>query len=194
MVDWIWFLLLAIGVVYGIATGNVNAVTEAAFAAANNAVVLILEICGLMCLWLGLLKIAEASGLVAKLGKLLSPLIRRLFPDVPASHPAFSFIMMNAAANLLGLGNAATPFGIKAMEQLQTLNPRKDTATPAMITLLVMNTSCITLLPTMVISLRVSANSADPTAIIGATVLASSIGLLCALLLDSLMRKKQGGA
>ena len=79
MVDWIWFLLLAIGVVYGIATGNVNAVTEAAFAAANNAVVLILEICGLMCLWLGLLKIAEASGLVAKLGKLLSPLIRRLF-------------------------------------------------------------------------------------------------------------------
>ena len=102
--------------------------------------------------------------------------------------------MMNAAANLLGLGNAATPFGIKAMEQLQTLNPRKDTATPAMITLLVMNTSCITLLPTMVISLRVSANSADPTAIIGATVLASSIGLLCALLLDSLMRKKQGGA
>lgn len=187
-------MLLAIGVGYGIVTGNVNAVTEAAFAAANNAVVLILEICGLMCLWLGLLKIAEASGLVARLGKLLSPLIRRLFPDIPISHPAFSFIMMNAAANLLGLGNAATPFGIKAMEQLQTLNPRKDTATPAMITLLVMNTSCITLLPTMVISLRVSANSADPTAIIGATVLASSIGLLCALLLDNLMRKKQGGA
>ena len=184
---------MALGVGYGMMQGNLDAVTEAAFAAANDAVLIVIEICGLICLWLGMFKIAEASGLVKALGRLIAPLVRHLFPSVPERHPAFSAIVMNIAANLLGLGNAATPFGLKAMEHLQTLNADKSVASAPMITLLAMNTSCVTFLPTLVISLRVSAGSADPTAIIGATILSSSIGLLFALLLDRFLRSRYGG-
>lgn len=177
--------------VFAAAGGNMEQTTAAAFSAASDAVLLILEICGLLCLWMGMLRIAERSGLVDVLARLISPLARRLFPSVPPQHPAFSAIVMNIAANLLGLGNAATPFGLKAMEYLQTLNPQPDTASAPMITLLAMNTSCITLLPTMVISLRLSAGSAEPTAIIGATMLASSIGFVFALLLDRAIRRRE---
>lgn len=188
MLNWIWFGLIAVGIGYAMFNGSMGMVTEAAFAAANDAVLIILEICGLTCLWLGMLKIAQASGLVDGLGRLISPIVRRLFPDVPKGHPAFSSIIMNVAANLLGLGNAATPFGLKAMEQLQTLNREPTVATSAMITLLAMNTSCITLLPTLTISLRVSAGSSEPTAIIGATIISSTLGLLFALLMDRILR------
>lgn len=191
MLNWIWFGLLAIGIIYGAFSGNMEAVTEAAFSAAGDSVMLVIEMCGLLCLWLGLFKIAESSGLVNKLSRLISPLIRRLFPEVPDGHPAFSAIVMNVSANLLGLGNAATPFGLKAMEHLQTLNPEKDTASHSMITLLAMNTSCITLLPTMVISLRMAAGSSEPTATIGATIIASTTGLVFALILDRILRKRQ---
>lgn len=191
MLNWVWFGLLATGMFFAAAGGNMEQTTAAAFSAASDAVLLILEICGLLCLWMGMLRIAERSGLVDVLARLISPLARRLFPSVPPQHPAFSAIVMNIAANLLGLGNAATPFGLKAMEYLQTLNPQPDTASAPMITLLAMNTSCITLLPTMVISLRLSAGSAEPTAIIGATMLASSIGFVFALLLDRAIRRRE---
>ena len=181
------------GVVYSAASGNITPVTEAALAAANDAVLLIIEICGLLCLWLGMLKIAEASGLVRRLGALLAPLIGLLFPGLPRSHPAFSAIVMNFSANLLGLGNAATPFGLKAMQHLQELNQGRDSASPAMITLLAMNTSCITFIPTLVISLRMSAGSSDPACIIGATALSSGAGLLFALCLDRLLRRRYLG-
>lgn len=190
MLNWIWFALLALGIVYAAATGNMEPVTEAALTAANDTVLLIIEICGLLCLWLGILKIAEASGLVRQLGRLLSPLIGLLFPDVPRSHPAFSAIVMNFSANLLGLGNAATPFGLKAMQHLQELNQGRDSASAAMITLLALNTSCITFIPTLVISLRLSAGSSDATCIIGATALSSGLGLLFALVLDRLLRRR----
>ena len=191
MLNWVWFGLLATGMFFAAAGGNMEQTTAAAFSAASDAVLLILEICGLLCLWMGMLRIAERSGLVDVLARLISPLARRLFPSVPPQHPAFSAIVMNIAANLLGLGNSATPFGLKAMEYLQTLNPQPDTASAPMITLLAMNTSCITLLPTMVISLRLSAGSAEPTAIIGATMLASSIGFVFALLLDRAIRRRE---
>lgn len=188
MLNWVWFGLLAGSIVYAAINGNIEAVTAAAFKAANDTVVIIIEICGLICLWLGMLKIAEASGLVRRLGRLIAPVVRRLFPDVPEQHPAFSSIVMNISANLMGLGNAATPFGLKAMEHLQSLNQDKLSASPPMITLLVMNTSCITFIPTLVISLRLAAGSVDPTAIIGATVLSSAIGLTFALALDRILR------
>jgi spore maturation protein A len=127
--------------------------------------------------------------MVKRLGKMIAPVVRRLFPDVPREHPAFSSIVMNISANLLGLGNAATPFGLKAMEHLQALNSDKLSASPAMITLLVMNTSCITFIPSMVISLRVAAGSTNPTIIIGATFLSSLIGLSFALVADRLLRR-----
>lgn len=191
MMDWLWFFLLGGGILFAIISGNMELLTEAAFSAANDAVLLALELCGLLALWMGLLKIAESAGLIEHLGKLISPLIRRLFPELPAGHPAFSMIVMNAAANLLGLGNASTPFGLKAMSELQSLNPHPDTATAAMITLLAMNTACITLLPTTVISLRSAAGSTDPSGFVGVTVVSSTIGFVSALLIDRLFRWRE---
>ncbi|MEG2213580.1 MAG: nucleoside recognition domain-containing protein, partial [Clostridiales bacterium] len=169
MLNWIWFLLLGGGIIYGALSGNMEAVSTASLAAAADTVRLIIEITGLLCLWLGMLKIAEESGLIQALARLLSPMVAFLFPDVPKQHPAFASMLMNMAANLLGLGNAATPFGLKAMEQLQSLNEHPDTASTPMITFLAINTSSITLVPTLVISLRAAAGSANPTEIIGAT-------------------------
>lgn len=188
MVNWFWFILMAAGIIFAAFSGEIGALNEAIFSAAENAPMLIIELCGMICLWTGLMKIAEKSGLVNLLGRALSPLIRRLFPDIPKGHPAFSAIIMNVAANFLGIGNAATPFGLKAMEHLQSLNPEKSRATPAMITFLVLNTSCITLMPSLVISMRLSAGSSDPTAIVLPTVIASTIGLCFALIFDRIIR------
>ena len=188
MVNWFWFVLMAAGVIFAAISGEISPLNDAIFAAAKDAPLLIIELCGMICLWTGLMKIAEKSGLVQLLGRALSPLIRRLFPDIPPGHPAFPAIIMNVAANLLGIGNAATPFGLKAMEHLQALNGQKDRATPSMVTFLVLNTSCITLMPTLVISMRVSAGSLSPAAIVGPTILASTIGLCFALLFDRLIR------
>ena len=185
----LWFVGLAAGVVYAAATGNIDQVTVAAFAAADEAVKLVLGLCGMMCLWMGLLRIAEAAGLVDRLARLLTPLVRRLFPSVPPGHPAMGAIVMNVSANLLGLGNAATPMGLKAMEHLQALNPDKTKASPAMVTLLALNTAAVTLMPTMVISLRMAAGSQSPASITGATILSSSIGMASALVLDWILRR-----
>ena len=190
MLDRIWFALLAAGVVFGSVTDSVDAVTAAALTAAEDAVSLSIKMCGLLCLWLGVLRIAEASGLVDALGRALSPLVGLLFPDVPRAHPAFASIVMNFSANLLGLGNAATPFGLKAMSQLQELNRGGEEASPAMITLLALNTSGVTFIPTLVISLRLAAGSRDPACVIAPTALASSLGLAFALILDGVLRRR----
>lgn len=193
MLNVIWLLLLGGGIIYAALNGNIEAVTSAAFTAATESVRMAIELCGVLCLWLGLLKLAEEAGLVRIIARLISPLVRRLFPDVPPNHPALFAIIMNIAANLLGLGNAATPFGLKAMEHLQSLNPDKSSASPAMITLLALNTSCITLVPTLVISLRTQAGSALPTDIVPATIIATSIGTCFAILFDRCLRRKYFG-
>ncbi len=193
MLNWLWFGLLALGVGYGGITGNFSAVSAAALEAAADSVVLIIEITGLLCLWLGMLKIAEASGLMQKIAQIMSPFVTFLFPDVPAKHPAFASMLMNMAANFLGLGNAATPFGLKAMEQLQSINPHPERASRPMITFLAINTSSITLIPTLVISLRAAAGSAAPTEIIGATILATGCGTVFALVFDYILRKSKYG-
>lgn len=126
---------------------RLQAITDAAFEFARTAVTLALGLIGLLALWLGLLRIAEAAGLVQHLARWTRPLLRPLFPDVPRDHPAFALITLNLTANMLGLGNAATPLGIKAMEELQKLNPRPDTATNAMVMLLAMNTASVQLVP-----------------------------------------------
>ena len=190
MLDRIWFALLAAGVIFGAVTGSMDAVTAAALTAAEDAVSLSIEMCGLLCLWLGVLRIAESSGLTDALGQALSPAVSLLFPDVPRAHPAFASIVMNFTANLLGLGNAATPFGLKAMSQLQELNRDREEASSAMITLLALNTSGVTFIPTLVISLRMAAGSRDPACVIAPTALASSLGLVFALLLDCVLRRR----
>ena len=154
MLNYIWLGMMLIAVVVGIFTGNIDAVTEAAINMAKAAVEIAIGLIGIMALWLGTMKIAEESGLIRIIARALRPITIRLFPDVPEDHPAIGSIVLNMAANILGLGNAATPLGLKAMEELQELNPNKDTATYAMCTFLAINTSSVQfILPATVVAL-----------------------------------------
>ena len=182
MINFIWAGLLIIGFVVGAFTGNLDAVTEAVLDNAKVAVELSLGMIGVMALWLGIMKIAEDSGLVEKLAKGITPLTKRLFPEVPEDHPAMGAVAMNIAANVLGLGNAATPFGIKAMEELQEINDVKDTATDAMVMFLAINTSSVTLIPATTIGLITAAGGTNPTSIIGPTIIATLVSTIVAII------------
>ena len=154
MLNYIWFGMMVIGVVVGVFTGNIEAVTQAAIDMAKVSVEIAIGLIGIMALWLGVMKIAEESGLIRIIARALRPIMVRLFPDVPADHPAMGSIVLNMSANMLGLGNAATPLGLKAMEELQELNPEKGTATNAMVMFLAINTSSVQfILPATVVAL-----------------------------------------
>lgn len=189
MINIVWFGFIVVGVVYAAATGNIEAVTDAAIDNANVAVDLAIGLIGTMALWLGIMKIAEKAGLVNMLARGLKFITKPLFPEVPSDHPAMGAIIMNMAANMLGLGNAATPLGLKAMQELQTLNPKKDTATNAMCTFLAINTSSITLIPASVIAIRSAADSANPTEIIGPVILATAASTTAAIIAVKLLQK-----
>lgn len=197
MMNWIWLGLLAVGIITAAFTGRMDAVTKAAFDAAKTAVELCIGLIGIMALWLGLMKIAETAGLVQALARLLRPVMRRLFPDVPVEHPAMGSMLSNIAANLLGLGNSATALGLKAMQDLQSLNPQKDTATPAMVIFMAINTTAITLIPATVIGLRAAAGSANPTSIIGTTLVSCATAMVVAVtaakLLGRMKRFREAG-
>jgi spore maturation protein SpmA len=164
------------------AAGAMDGLSAAIVKAAEGAVPLALGLVGIMALFLGLMKVAEAGGLLAATARLLAPLLRRLFPDVPDGHPAMGAMVMNVAANLLGLGNAATPFGIRAMEHLDRLNPHKGTATNAQALFLAINTAGITVLPTKVIALRATMGSAHPAAVVAPTLLATLVASVVAVI------------
>lgn len=168
-------------------TGRPAEMGNAALSSATDAVTLALGLVGGMALWMGLMRIAEKAGLVKLLARAARPVLSRLFPQVPADHPAMSSMLMNIAANMLGLGNAATPLGVKAMMELQSLNPKKDTATDAMVMFLAINTSSVQIIPATIIALRVKTGSADPAEIIGpallATVCSTAAGIAAAFLL-----------
>jgi len=164
-------------------------ITNAAFDSAGVAVQIALGLIGIMALWLGVMKVAEQAGLIAILAHIVKPVTVRLFPDVPHDHPAIGSMLMNISANMLGLGNAATPFGLKAMEELNSINPKAGVATNAMVTFLALNTSCITLIPATAIALRVAAGSADPAIIIGTTFLASLTATIVAVIVSKLLQR-----
>jgi spore maturation protein SpmA len=149
-------------------------VTNSALDYAGTAVNIALGLIGIMALWLGVMKVAEEAGLIAIIARGLRPLTRWLFPDVPSDHPAMGSMIMNISANMLGLGNAATPFGLKAMEELDTLNPQKGTATNAMVTFLAVNTAGMTLIPASAIAIRAASGSSDPAIIIGTALFGST--------------------
>ena len=155
------------------AVAPMDALGLAMIDAAKGSVTLAIGLVGVMALFLGLMKVAEAGGLLTIIAKTVRPLMVRLFPEVPADHPAMGAMIMNISANVLGLGNAATPFGIRAMQELDKLNPHKGTATNAMVMFLAINTSSVTLLPTGVIALRASAGSTDPAGILPTTLFAT---------------------
>ncbi|HUL59393.1 MAG TPA: nucleoside recognition domain-containing protein [Anaeromyxobacteraceae bacterium] len=177
----IWTLLLAIAVVAAAVNGRMADLTAAAFDAAGKAVVLSIGLTGVLALWLGLMRVAEEAGLVRLLARLARPAMRRLFPSVPPDHPAMGAMLMNFSANLFGLGNAATPFGIRAMQELDALNPHKGTATDAQALFCALNTASVQLVPATVIGLRAAAGSRAPAEILGACVLASACGVAVAI-------------
>lgn len=169
---------VAIAIIFAAYTNNMEAVTKASFESAKTAVNLAINLIGVMALWLGFVRVLEAGGLMYTLAKYLKPLMVRLFPDVPETHPAMGAMILNISANMLGLGNAATPFGIKAMVELNKINPLKGTATNAMCLFLAINTSSIALFPLGVIGVRAAANSTDPAAIWLPTFIATSLSTL----------------
>jgi len=189
MMNWIWLGLLAVGIVTAAFTGRMEEITKAAFDAAKTAVELCIGLIGIMALWLGLMKIAEQGGLVQALARLMRPVMRRLFPDVPTDHPAMGSMLSNIAANLLGLGNSATALGLKAMQDLQSLNPKKETATNAMVIFMAINTTAITVIPATVIGLRAAAGSAQPTSIIGTTLVSCTTAMVVAVTTAKLLGK-----
>jgi len=181
--------MMLIAVVIGTITGNIDAVTEAAINMAKTAVEIAIGLIGIMALWLGTMKIAEESGLIRIISRALRPITIRLFPDVPSDHPAIGSIVLNMAANILGLGNAATPLGLKAMEELQELNPNKDTATNAMCTFLAINTSSVQLiLPATVVALMGAASNQIFLTTIVATGLSTIAAIIAVKTLEKMNR------
>ena len=174
MLNYVWLGLIFIAIVMGAATGNIEAVTKQAFDSAEAAVKIALGLISIMTLWLGLMKVAESAGLVKLLARAMAPIMKRLFPEVPADHPAMGSILLNLAANWLGLSNAATPFGLNAM-----------------VMFLGMNTSCITLIPVTIIGVRVSLGSSNPFEIIGTTIVASVTATIVAVTTAKLLGRLQ---
>ena len=191
MLNPIWLFLVLFSVFIGGFTGRLDAVTKGALQSAQDAVMTIaLPLAGIFALWLGIMRLAELSGLVGLLARGLRPVTRRLFPDVPEDHPALGAMAMNIAANMLGLGNAATPLGLRAMKGLESLNPRPGTASNAMCTFLAINTSSVQLIPTTAVAILAINGARNPWSIIGsaflATCCACAAGITSVKLLEKL--------
>ena len=191
MLNYIWFGLIFISVVVGTITGKIDEVTEAAIAMSKTSVEIAIGLVGIMALWLGTMRIAEESGLIQIIARALRPITIRLFPDVPSDHPAIGSIVLNMAANMLGLGNAATPMGLKAMKELQELNQQKDTATDAMCTFLAINTSSVQIiLPATVVGLMGAASNQIFITTIIATGLSTVAAIVSVKFLSKMKRFK----
>ena len=189
MINFIWCGMIVIGIIVGTLTGNIEAVSTEAIEWAETAVELSLGLIGVMALWLGLMKIAEEAGIVRGMGLLMKPIMVRLFPEVPADHPAMGSIVANMAANFFGLGNAATPLGIKAMQELQDLNENKEEASNAMVMFLAINTSSVTLISSSTIAYRSAAGAANPADIIGPTIVATIVSTAVAIIACKVLEK-----
>lgn len=185
MINYLWSLFLIVGVIYSIIKGN-NNLTNNLLTSGTKAIDMIINLVPLMCLWLGVMKIADTSGLLNIISHKLSKFIKIIFPEIPKGDPAIGYISSNIVMNMLGLGNAATPFGIKAMKELKRLNKNSDVASRSMVTFLVINTSSVTIIPTTVISLRILNGSSNASEIMTATIITTFLSTFIALLLDRL--------
>jgi len=191
MVSWIWAALILIGIFYSITTGNLSLVNDEVLASSAQSLEMFLNMFPIIVLWMGLMQIASDSGLIQKIAYKFSFILKRLFPSIPEGHPSLGYIASNIIVNMFGLGSAATPFGLKAMESLQELNDTPDTASEAMITFLVLNTSGVTLVPTAIISLRALYGSANPSEIISTALIATLCSTVAGLTLDYLIRRRK---
>jgi spore maturation protein SpmA len=182
MLNLVWVALLLAGVVCAAFTGRFDALNQGALVAAKSAVMEIaLPLVGVMALWLGMMRLAERAGLIQQLGRIIRPIMSRLFPEIPADHPAMGAMMMNIAANMLGVSNAATPLGLKAMAHLNDLSQKKGVATNAMCTFLALNTSSIQLVPATAINILAINGSKNPTVIVSSTLIATGVATIAAI-------------
>jgi spore maturation protein A len=190
MINTIWAIMILTGILWAGLNGNINLVTHTFFNEAVKGLTTSLQLMAVIAVWFGLSRIAEKSGLLTGLARLMTPLLRPLFPGIPPGHSSLGAIAMNLTANLLGLADAATPFGLKAMKQLQELNYMRNAATPSMITFLILNSTFATLMPAAAIALRANAGAAEPSAIILPAALASVMATVVVLALDYLLRHR----
>ena len=185
MINYIWGVFILLGVIISIIKGD-NNLTNNLITSGTKGIDIIINLVPLMCLWLGTMKIADSSGLLNIISNKLSKIIRVVFPEIPKGDPAIAYISSNIVMNMLGLGNDATPFGIKAMTRLKELNNNSDIASRSMITFLVINTSSVTIIPTTVISLRIASGSNNPTEIMTACIITTFLSSFIGLLIDRL--------
>ncbi len=190
MINKIWGFFIISGILFSLFTGNIEVINKEILECTNVAFDMIIKIFPVLALWLGIMKIAETSGLLKKLSNYLTPVLSKIFPEIPSGHESLSLIASNVIANMAGLGSAATPFGLKAMDSLQTLNKKKDIASRSMITFLVLNTSGVTIIPTTIISLRMLYGSSDPTKIVIPCLLATACSTIAGLTIDRIIAKK----
>lgn len=188
MINYIWFILIFLGSIVGILNGSGEVISKSIIDSCGNTVSFIIELAGIMCFWCGVMKIAEKSGFTDRLAKVLKPILRLIFKDAAKDEKALGAIVMNITANMMGLSNAATPFGIRAMEEMDRLNPNKGFASNDMSLFLVLNAACIQLVPSTIISIRAACNSANPGIIILpaiiSTTTAAVVGVICCKILQ----------
>lgn len=189
MINKIWGFFIIAGILFSLFTGNIDVINKEILECTNTAFDMIIKIFPVLALWLGIMKIAETSGLLKKLANMLTPILSKIFPEIPAGHESLSLIASNVIANMAGLGSAATPFGLKAMDSLQTINKKKDTASRSMITFLVLNTSGVTIIPTTIISLRMLYGSVDPTGIVIPCLIATTCSTIAGLTIDRIIAR-----
>lgn len=190
MVNKIWGFFIIGGILFSLFTNKIELINTEILKSTKTSFEMIIQIFPVMALWLGIMKIAEKSGLLKKMSSKLSKILRFLFPDIPEHHESLSYIASNVICNLFGLGNAATPFGLKAISSLQEINPKKDTASKSMITFLVLNTTGLTIVPTTIISMRMMYKSNDPSSIVLPCFIATLISTIVGLILNYIIGKR----
>ncbi|SHO53093.1 nucleoside recognition domain-containing protein [Anaerocolumna xylanovorans] len=189
MLNYLWGFMIIIGVIVGAMTGKIDAVNAAALSSAKEAIVLCITMLGFTALWTGIMQVARSAGIIDAMTRGINPLLRLLFPDIPDKHPAKEYIASNMIANFLGLGWAATPMGLKAMQELKKLNQDKEIASCDMCTFLIINISALQLIPVNIIAYRTQYGSVNPTEILGAALVATSVSTLAGILFSIVARK-----
>ena len=190
MINLIWVFLCGSAIIYSLVTGNGEFINKEILNAVYSGLNLCLDMAPIIILWMGIMNLASSSGLLEKFGKLIRPFLCKLFPSLDKNSKSLDYIASNIACNMLGMGSAATPFGLKAMASMQEENGNKDTASTAMITFLVLNTAGVTLIPTTTIALRMAHGSLNPSCIILPSIIATTVSSVCGLTLDYLIRRK----
>ncbi len=189
MLNYLWGFMIVIGIIVGVINGKIDAVSTATINSAKEAITLCITMLGIMSLWTGIMQVAKATGIIDALTKVLYPILRLLFPDIPKGHPANEYIASNMIANILGLGWAATPMGLKAIGELQKLNKDSETASTDMCTFLIINISSLQLIPVNIIAYRSQYGSVSPTEILGAALVATTISTIAGIIFSVTARK-----